>query len=145
MAIRASTVTPSEAYPRFKAEVIRVRNYAAQISARLSSNISAEDLPRVLQQFVLFKNSLTSLIVSVDNAEFIAYAQSQESDGLYDPAAEWITFRGLIDAVIAEIQATPTNSLITGWTTDGIVWNTFTPAQTSALKADVDAIVSGIS
>ena len=145
MAIIENSVTPAEAYPNLKASVRRVVNYATQVSAALDANISAQQLPEILSNLVRLRNSMIDSISLTNNADLIAYAQAQE-DGVptYDPQAEFVVFRGLIDAAIATIQATPTNSLINAWTTDGIVWNTFTPAQTASLKADMDALVSGV-
>ena len=143
MAFRASNVIPARAYESAKAEALKLQNLCNQISSALGSDISAETLPVWLVNLQRFRTRLNDVRSVTGIAQ---YAKDQEDDQAYDVAAEFNSLISLVDAAITEIQATNTNALISTWSvSSGLIWNTFTPAQTAALKADIDAIVAQVS
>lgn len=147
MPIVALTVTPAEAYPDIKREVRRVLTYAQQVSALLDVNITGQALPDIRANLIRLRDSLQAVATSSNNAQLIQYARDQEDNmPTYDPAAAFIAFRTLINNAIAEIETNfPANTLLADYTgTQAMLWTTFTPAQTAALKADMDAIIADV-
>ncbi len=135
-------ITPNEAYPEIKKLVRAIRNQAGNASTRLASGSDGEAL-------TLMHAAITSQIAHIDILKVVPklaeYALEQEDDATYDAVQAFTDMRATLMDALATIEAVNTNALIDSWNASGgITWNTFTAGQTSALQADMDAIVAGI-
>ena len=142
MTFKASNAVPSRAYNEIKLEALKVKDFADRVVILLSSDFSANNLNGMITTLIHHKAKLDNLKATAGLSQ---YAKDQESDQSYDVVAEFAALLSLIDTVIAEIKNTPTNSLISGWGANGVIWNTFNISATAPLKSSFQDLSNGVS
>ncbi len=147
MAFKASNIVPASAYNTVKHMAVRLKADCQSFVATLQAGNADYDLLRnIYLNLKLAKAKFDSLKATPGIA---AYAQSQESDGAYDVAAEFNSMIAAIDAATGWMDANvPTNVTAktpADWShSASMISNNFTPSATAPLRTALNAVVAEI-
>lgn len=146
MAFKASSIILVTAYEEIKREAANVKRRAQRLHDQSADgSISADLIINFVQESVASKSRMQTLAAVPGLA---AYAQSQESDGSYDVAAEYSAMIGGINSCIAWVDANfPKDAggflLKETMDADGtIAPRSFTTASTNGLRAVLSSLVA---
>lgn len=141
MAFRATNQLPQTAYTDAKNLAAQLKNYCDQTASAMLSDIDGRQVIAIASNMAVYKNRFTTITAVPGIAQ---YARDQEDDQTYNTATEFTAMIGFLDAAIATVQATNVNALLSGWGADGVIYNTFTPAQTATLRGNLQSISAAI-
>jgi hypothetical protein len=148
MAFRATNDIPANALAAAKATARRLRQFAqARSSAFQAASIRRDEVISCWHELRAFRAALQQA-ASVEG--IAAYAEAQEDEPGYDAAAEFNGLIAVVDAAIAEIEATfPKDAtgfvLMQKFHASGTMEvGTFTATQLSTLRTRLNAIVAQV-
>ena len=134
---------PADKYRQLRTQGSKLRTIFTNMSGQLSANISGEEVISMVRRMHTAKGVMNGYL---GDSELKAYAATIIVE--VPPYDLDIAINGvitLIDTCITTVNGFSTNALIDDWSANGIDWNSFTPAQTTPLKASLDAVVAAIS
>lgn len=148
MAFRASNVVPDTAYKTVRTAAVQLKaNCQAFVSYMAANDTDYDYLRNVYVRLKTANTQFTSLKSTPGLAQ---YAKDQEIDQNYDVVAEFNAMQSAIADVLTWMDSNvPTNvtaDIPANWESGGsLITNTFTPAQTSALRTEINAVIAAIT
>lgn len=139
MATQSLARTPFEGMSELITADRNLRQQAERFSSELSSNVTTQDLLRILARLRQFQTRYGVLQTQIGSIPgIVGYIRDQRNDQTYNVAGEYSTLIGLIGSAVSLMEAGFANGA------NYSLERQFTPAQTAPLKAALDAIVAQI-
>lgn len=148
MAFRASNLIPENSFNRARSVALNLRQYCQNKSDLIAaSGMNGDDLLGILATLKQASADFANLKSTPGIAQ---YAKDQEDDQVYDVATEFNALESSVNAAVTNLATSfPVDGngylLLLKLSGSDNDWRMFTPAQLSALKADLDAIISSVS
>lgn len=143
MAFRASNQIQADGLAEAKRLANQLKTYVTDVKAQSAAGpISGNLVADLMSTLVAYKARFTAISAIPGIA---AYAQAQENDNTYQVGTEFTTMMNAIDAlgswIISNVN---TNNWVT-FSASGVSVKTFTSAQTTGLRTQIDSLTATIS